>query len=165
MSPVIDMGEYMDVARTVGLMRSHENRRAGRPDLRSKPSDDPELLDYIGAVGELAFSLWSGLPWSGAYLEGEALRNFKKRGHPDVGDCYHVRTRPNMSYDLPVYPRDPGDHFMVLALLDTNSYEVTLRGWYPIGAAKREENWARFLPKPNYLVRQSDLMPMEVLPL
>lgn len=161
MGVCVDMSDHWVAAESIGDMRQQENERARRVDLRSKHSDNPGSLHRQGAIGELAVSMWTGLPWTGLLFEGANFESFRSLGAPDVGTHIQVRTRPNLRWDLPVYKKDRSDHIFVLALLDNP--RVWLRGWTLGALAKQPQYWASFLPRPNYLVPQEDLFVMDLL--
>lgn len=91
----------------------------------------PLLSDVLGVMGELAFSTWSGLPWTasrGADYDDQT---------PDVGNC-EVRTRnPKSGRDLVIkasaQTKYPPNRFYILAWAFPETTRVELVGYTTLG--------------------------------
>lgn len=115
----------------VGVGRQLEARRLNLPDKHGFTGDGwGEHIE--GAAGELAVAKLLGWKWDAT------VNTFKAGG--DLRDKVQVRTRSEHWMELIVRPDDRDEDFFVLVTGRIPHFRV--RGWYPGGAAKRQE-WSQ----------------------
>lgn len=121
--------DEMEVARLEGQARHDATQRRGARN--NGPQGDFLTQHVLGVMGEIAFSKWSGLPWTaskgGTY---DALT-------PDVGNC-EVRTRStNSDRDMTVKAnaqnKYPPSRIYVLTWAHPKMRRVLLVGYTSLG--------------------------------
>lgn len=108
-------------------------------------------IDVQGAVGEYVVSRALNLHWSGP---GSV-------GGPDVGPL-QVRSTARHNGGLILHPRDAVELPFYLVVGSYPDYRVA--GWVYGNAGARPEFWRRDIREAAYVVPQSELTPVDVLP-
>jgi hypothetical protein len=144
--------EYLH-ALIAGSLRRANARAKGRQQYYMARTADSELLDIIGSVGECCVAKYQNVFWCGA---GEF------RGD-DVG---HLQVRAT-TYDnghLGITKSDEDDKPYVLVCVCNGVGKI--RGWVYGREGKQERYWTNKSNRvPQFYVPQSDLRPIETLPL
>lgn len=142
----LDRDEMYEAA-VVGVQRRLNGTLNGKRDTFNARPEDRWDRDIEGAIGEKAFSKWSGWPWVGKY----------GKGHADVGRAGVRVTRwPNGC--LLLHP-PPDDHPNVPYVLLTGlAPTYTVRGWIWGWGGMKPEYWRDPVgDRPAWFVPQSDL--------
>lgn len=151
-------------AAAVGTDRMR-NARAQKAADHIVQAERPAEIDRLGAAGELAFHLATGLPWHRTLYTAAEFRLAKAaRGDAglDVGG-FEVRATHHAGGCLLLHPKDPKDRPFALVIAQGDAYYVV--GWgYPdeLLAGRRLEDRARY-GRPCYYVEQASLRPAAAL--
>lgn len=110
--------------------------------------------DIEGAMGECAFSVWSGIPWDGNFGDYQA---------DDVG-VGQIRTTKYWTGDLWFFKTDKPAKIYILVTGENGHYR--LRGWLHGRDGMRDEYWTtKRADRPeSYFVPQSKIHPMPRTP-
>jgi hypothetical protein len=142
--------DEVQLACRVAVARHMESfKRKSRDNHGLRADDGTGLCFHVeGCCGELAYSKWRGLPWTGH------INSFKGA---DVGKA-QVRTRSRHDYDLIVRHDDKNEDPFVL--LTGSAPRYWLRGWLWGHEAKRDKYLRAYGNRPEaWFVPASDLTP------
>lgn len=162
---VILAPDEMRFACRVGMARAHA-QRGHQGYCAHEWSEDPDEKDVVGALAEMAFARYYGLPRPRVDPTGvqkaDREHDFTVRLRPaDVTVDVEVKGTSNPSRNLLVptgYPVDAA--LFVSVYVDPDDYQRTvLQGFYPGSelAAREVDEW---LPEPGYRVLYRGLCPM-----
>jgi len=146
------------LAHKVASQRNSSQRGARRSD--GKVMRSSINADQIGAEGELAVSKGLGAEWDGKFYPIEEWDKWKVDGH-DVG-MLEVRTTRYKTGRLIIHDKDQ-DYSPYILVLSYNCPEFFLAGWCFGNFGKNKKYWREDVPRPCYMVPQSDLRPMDEL--
>jgi DNA polymerase I-like protein with 3'-5' exonuclease and polymerase domains len=149
--------EQKRAAAREGLKRHASQRNVGRGDWKSKPGDNGKKLDVQGAVAELAVSLGLGLPWDGAFKPISEWDTWRREGHDVSG--LEVKSTIRQDGCLILHKHSNPDQPAVLALLEGEG-RVVLAGWCFVRDGQSSQFWRDNVPRPCYMVPQSNLRPI-----
>lgn len=133
MMSVILSREECEEATIVAFGRNASARRDRRETVAG--ADESVWWDYLGALGEKAFSVWSGIPWD---------HSIGRLGRHDVGG-YQLRTTDRFGGRVMVRLKDRAEDVFVFAEIAgtvEDGIEVYLIGWNVAGRLKRPD-WLR----------------------
>ena len=153
------------LCRVVAAKRGVNNRDDGALDWIT-PGIDGKHADHVGARGEYAVSMFTGLPWTGMMSPNNmTLKQWKRTFPCDVGDDIEVRTtlKPAPPYKLLVNVNDPTE-FRFVCVDGSDDVLLRIKGWLWGHEAKQKKWWRREgMWKPTYAVPISELHPPETL--
>lgn len=157
---VVLTAEEVAQAHAAGDARNRNSRNMKFPD---GAVADSRAIDPLGAVGELALSKHTGLPWwtylfTQAEFDNPALR---PAGGRDVGHL-DVRSTARENGCLILHKKDPDEVPFVLAYIKGRT--VTLAGWVYAREGKVPSHWRTNVPWPAFFVPPHKLRPMSTLP-
>lgn len=150
--------EEVEQATQVANLRNKSQRTAGRPDGLVKGSSLGR--DVQGALGELAVSKALNLPWDGKFLPIPAWDKWKHKGN-DVGKI-EIRSTDRENGRLILHQSDK-DWSPYLLVLSNAHPEYQLVGWIYGEEGKDAKYWRDNVPRPCFMVPQSDLRSIESL--
>lgn len=120
--------------------------------LKSNPMLNWEL-NLKGCLGEQAVAKYLGVPYE--YTE------YDKEAYDVMG--YEVRATFHENGQLLNHPDDKTGIY-ILAIINPESYAVTLAGWSTKRRAIQHRYWNTKLPRPCYATPQAELWPMDMMP-
>lgn len=159
------------LATEVAEMRNNSQRNAKRRDGLVKGSSVGR--DLQGALAELAVSRALNLHWDGKFLPIKIWDTWKIEGN-DVGKL-EVRSTERSNGRLILHPKDKdfSPYILVLSYTSGPPFVTTdnelcepvykLAGWVYGIDGKKDKYWRDNVPKPCYMVPQSDLKTMDSL--
>jgi len=145
--------ERMRYATRYSMKPEEDTARAGRD------YDRHEADHMLGALGEVAYAVWQGLPWR--WDSAVAKRGEKKL--PDFCGDRDVKTIYAGGRYLLLQKRDPDDRIYILARGTIESCDVQFLGWCMGEEAKIPAHW-REGERPCYWTDADDLHSMPTLP-
>jgi hypothetical protein len=151
----------MALAGRIGGERTERNRHRNRWGCLDAPT-----ADRIGAAGELAVAVHTGLPWEGSFRDPEERRAWVAVGY-DVGP-FQVRatTWPHGRLFCHKADRDQDIFILARVLLGYRPVRVALPGWNYGWAVKKPEYWKPGdRGRPCFYLPNHLLLPLASLPL
>lgn len=150
--------EDISMAHGIAAKRNSSQRSANRGDgvvMKSSIS-----ADLIGAEGELAVSKALSLPWDGKWLPIDVWDTWKVNGN-DVANL-EVRSTKYATGRLILHDRDK-DFSPFILVISSKKPVFRLAGWCYGFEGKKNDYWRDDVPRPCYMVPQSQLRPMNEL--
>ena len=141
----------MLLAAQAGVMRTVQNLVKGANGAHGAEVDD-WTMSIEGALAEWAASKAIGCHWPG---------KGKMRG-ADAGH-FQVRSTRHQNGHLMLHKADGDDEIFVLMVGRSNQWEP--KGWILADSGKKPQFWRTDMRSPCFMVPQSELSPMEALPL
>lgn len=150
--------EDINYATQIANLRNQSQRQAGRTDGLVKGSSLGR--DLQGAQSELAVSKILNLPWDGKFLPISIWDQWKHEGN-DVGKL-EIRSTDRDNGRLILHPGDK-DLSPYLLVLSNNHPTYQLAGWTFGKDGKQSKYWRENVPRPCFMVPQSDLRSVKEL--
>lgn len=149
--------EIIDVTAKVEEMLAYVRAKGHRQRFTPVHGETERSVNLEGSAAELAFALWSGLPWSPLYVASERFVKV-----PDVGE-FEVRHSRRANACLVLHDYDEDRPFV---LVTGEIPTFTMRGWTWPHEARRPEFWrprSERIVFPAFFVPQWALRPMAAL--
>ena len=159
MSFTIKLSEQdLEFAAQIAQQRNASQRAAGRPDGLVKGSSIGR--DVQGAQAELAVSKILNLPWDGTWLPIAVWDKWKHEG-TDVSGL-EIRSTTLATGRLILHHSDK-DHAPYVLVISSPASEFQLMGWCYGIDGKQAKYWRTNVPRPCYMVPQSELKTVDSL--
>jgi len=146
------------IADGYGLLRAKSNRKINSKDNKTKGFSGVSI-DALGAAGEFAVSLATGIKWTGRYTPPSKLKEWLSKPRPDLGTDIEVRTRSKDWHQLLIHRNDPPEwRYVLVRYVEPRCFNIV--GWEYGRIVQEKGDWNSNLPYPAFVYPTAWLRPI-----